>query len=123
MAYIITNQCIQCVSVATPNQSRCQSQCPTQAIQYNGQNYWIDPTLCNNCVGHYSVPQCAAACPTNGGCIPDIPEYWDRWFVKYNQLVARLQLAQQAEYWEQWFDTYSQRLKEQIQSHCVGAGY
>jgi len=106
MAYTITSQCISC--------SRCASQCPTGAIQSSDRTYWIDASLCNSCIGSYATPQCAAICPTNGGCIPDAPEYWQSWFARYNQLVSRLRHASQSAYWDDWFDTYSQRLVKLI---------
>lgn len=118
MAYIITSQCISC--------NRCQSICPTNAIRVEGQHRWIDSTLCNNCIGYYGVPQCAAACPTNRGCVPSLGntgvsttngDYWEAWFNLHDRLVARLIRSKQTRYWEQWFNTYSQKLSKQIQSH------
>ncbi|MBF1999405.1 MAG: 4Fe-4S binding protein [Synechococcales cyanobacterium C42_A2020_086] len=112
MAYTITSQCVGC--------DRCYSQCPTGAIQRVDQQYWINPTLCNSCVGHYSVPQCAASCPTNSGCIPDADEYWTRWFARYSHLVSRLRSPHsQSAYWEHWFDVYSDRLKAQFQARAA----
>lgn len=102
MSYTITNQCIGC--------TRCVSGCPTGAVQQSGDRFWIDTQLCNGCQGQYSVPQCVAVCPTNGGCIPDVQEFWERWFAKYNRIVSRLHQADQSTYWDQWFDKYSQRL-------------
>lgn len=120
MAYIITSQCISC--------DRCVVQCPTGAIKKVGERYTIDPNLCNNCVGHYSVPLCAATCPTNDGCVPDVvalncnhpvlangsTEYWDSWFSTYNRLVAQLHKAKQSGYWYQWFDRYSQAVSQHL---------
>ena len=113
MSYTITSRCIGC--------SRCQTHCPTGAVQKTGNTFWIDQSLCNNCAGTYSVPQCMAVCPTNDGCIPDVQEFWSRWFVKYNRLVSRLRTAEQAAYWEQWFDQYSQRIAAQLQAQQVKA--
>jgi ferredoxin len=125
MTYTITNQCIGC--------DRCLSACPTGAIQKEETQFWIDSSLCNNCVGFYSVAQCAAACPTNQGCIPGATtvfsqlgltatgEYWERWFDTYNRLVARLHRTQHSTYWEQWFDVYSQKVATLIQAN-VEAG-
>ncbi|MGE5656730.1 MAG: 4Fe-4S dicluster domain-containing protein [Actinomycetota bacterium] len=59
MPYTITSNCISC--------DRCLSQCPTDAIRNEGLHYWIESDACNNCTGVYSVPQCAAVCPTNDG--------------------------------------------------------
>ncbi len=122
MAYIITSQCISC--------DRCHVQCPTGAIKKIGERYKIDPSLCNDCVGHYSTPLCAATCPTNGGCVPNIvqgacnhpvlannsnsPDYWDSWFSTYNRLVAQLHKSRQSGYWYRWFDKYSQELAKEI---------
>lgn len=58
MPYAITNRCIQCDS--------CLPLCPTNAITVvDGKEFWIDPTLCNNCEGYYSQPQCVIACPVD----------------------------------------------------------
>ncbi|MGG6270006.1 4Fe-4S dicluster domain-containing protein [Leptolyngbya sp. AN03gr2] len=105
MSYTITSQCIEC--------DRCLSVCPTNAIQH----HWIDPTRCNNCADSYSVAQCAAACPTNYGCVPgttaavSVPsdEYWNRWFTTYQRLIFKLN-DQTSPYWHDWFDLYSERL-------------
>lgn len=117
MPYMITSNCISC--------DRCQSVCPTNAIRVEGQAKWIDKSLCNNCVGFYSVPQCAAACPTTRGCIPVLGSftaatsgnYWELWSKTHAHLIARLQKAKHTRYWEQWFTAYSEKLAEQIQSH------
>jgi DNA-binding transcriptional regulator YiaG/Pyruvate/2-oxoacid:ferredoxin oxidoreductase delta subunit len=55
MAYTINNRCIACDS--------CRPQCPTGAIKIESEQYWIDPTRCNNCQGYYPEPQCVVACP------------------------------------------------------------
>ena len=41
----------------------CQTLCPQQAIKpnRNGDGYWIDPTLCNDCEGE-EVPLCQDFC-------------------------------------------------------------
>ena len=131
MTYTITSQCISC--------DRCLSICPTNAIQSNGQTYWIDANRCNSCVGHYSVSQCWAVCPTNGGCVPftagvtaveltsaseKSSDYWESWFVAYNRMVARLKANQQSDYWRHWFDSYAEALSNQLKSRssrAVGA--
>ncbi len=41
----------------------CRPPCPTGAITVEGTQYSINPSLCNNCVGHDSKPQCASHCP------------------------------------------------------------
>lgn len=120
MAYVITSKCISC--------DRCYVQCPTGAIEKVGQRYMIEPSLCNNCDGHYNLPLCAATCPTNGGCVPNIiegnctkpvfanssSEYWESWFSTYNRLVAQLHRAKQSTYWYQWFDKYSLEVSKQL---------
>lgn len=58
MPYSITNRCIQCDS--------CLPLCPTGAITLvEGQDFWIDPSLCNDCKGYYPDPQCVRACPVD----------------------------------------------------------
>lgn len=58
MPYAITNRCIQCDS--------CLPLCPTGAITIvDGKDFWIDPTLCNNCDGYAPQPQCVLACPVD----------------------------------------------------------
>lgn len=119
MTYAITNACIGC--------QRCLSACPSGAIATDGLAVWIDITRCNQCHGAYGVPQCWAACPTNGGCVSLVPEmgavsltscsenssdYWESWFAKYTRLVGRLRASKQPSYWQQWFETYAQALKK-----------
>jgi Fe-S-cluster-containing hydrogenase component 2 len=122
MAYTITSECIDC--------DRCQFVCPTKAIQLVGNQYRIDSSLCNNCVGDYSTPQCWAVCPTNTGCIPVVTpvvshpsqlpsDYWEKWFSTYNRIMVQLHKAQHSEYWEQWFDLYSQKLKTLMQQNVL----
>ncbi|NJO72593.1 MAG: 4Fe-4S binding protein [Leptolyngbyaceae cyanobacterium RM1_406_9] len=126
MTYMITSQCIEC--------HRCESLCPTGAITRNEHQYQINSERCNDCVGHYAVPQCWAACPTNGGCVPNLAtlphslaekpssDYWDNWFYTYEHLVSRLNANQPSAYWQRWFDTYSQALTKQLQTPTsVGA--
>ncbi|MGG6296384.1 helix-turn-helix domain-containing protein [Leptolyngbya sp. AN02str] len=58
MPYAITGRCIQC--------DICLPVCPTGAIAIlEGKEFWIDPTLCNNCDGHAPEPQCVLACPVD----------------------------------------------------------
>lgn len=119
MTYIITSQCIKC--------HRCESICPTGAVTQNEQQYQINSERCNNCVGHYTVPQCWAACPTNAGCVSaktspsELPEilsdnYWSDWFTLYDRLVSQLKANQQPDYWQRWFDRYSQALTKHLQT-------
>lgn len=112
MPYLITSQCIGC--------SRCQPVCPTGAVKLNAGQFWIDHSLCNSCQGTYSMPQCVATCPTNGGCIPDTHDYWEHWFSAYNRMVSRLRGAtRNPDYWEHWFDTYSQHVATLLTSRPV----
>lgn len=108
MAYSITSDCIHC--------QRCLTVCPTGAVHLLGAELWIDPNQCTDCAGAYSSALCAAVCPTNGGCIPAIKDYWEGWFRRYQQQVAQLQPVGSAPYWERWFDRYSQTLRQLFQS-------
>jgi hypothetical protein len=125
MPYTITDQCIEC--------HRCESICPTGAISQNEQQYQINPERCNDCVGHYAVPQCWAACPTAGGCVPNLAifprslaisatgDYWDNWFRTYDRLISRLKANSPSDAWQHWFDTYSQALAKQLHTPTAGA--
>ena len=115
MTYTITSDCISC--------QRCQTACPTGAIQTNGTAFWIDVNSCNQCEGSHGVPQCWAVCPTNEGCVPltsgalttsaEAPaDYWDSWFATYTRMVNRLKASPQSKYWRQWFDSYSQSIRQ-----------
>jgi Fe-S-cluster-containing dehydrogenase component len=120
MTYIITSQCIEC--------HRCESICPTGAITQNEQAYQINAERCNGCVGHYAIPQCWAACPTNSGCVANLAaiarspltdsanDYWHHWFDTYDRLVSRLRANPSSDYWHHWFDTYSQILAQHLQT-------
>ena len=116
--YTITNDCIGC--------QRCLSACPTGAIATDGNAFWIETDLCNQCEGSYGIPQCWAVCPTNEGCVPLTVEtvtaslnsksetstdYWEFWSAKYVRMLARLKDSKQPRYWRQWFDAYSQTLR------------
>ena len=101
---------------------KCLPYCPTDAIKKNDQGkFSIDANLCNDCVGHYAVPQCMAGCPTFDGCTPTLSSlirsaqtttsnYWDNWFATYDRLTSRLKTKQENQYWQHWFDAYSQKL-------------
>jgi len=120
MTYTITNDCISC--------DRCLSVCPTGAIQKDSSHYSIDPTICNNCVGHYGVPQCASICPTSHGCIPgtsfafnepelkNSSDYWQRWFAMYEHLLCHLN-DKHRDYWNSWFNSYSHTLSHLLAEH------
>ncbi|ABA23859.1 transcriptional regulator, XRE family [Trichormus variabilis ATCC 29413] len=64
MPYAITNRCIQCAN--------CVPLCPQGAIKVIDGDYWIDPSLCNNCED-YLEPQCVICCPANSP-IPSQPK-------------------------------------------------
>jgi len=71
MAYLITDDCIDC--------NACEIECPNNAIydagapyELHGQEYpalndehtYIAHEKCTECVGYYDEPQCVAACPS-----------------------------------------------------------
>ncbi len=62
MAYMITEECINC--------GACEPECPNQAISVGDERYVIDPAKCTECVGHFDASQCAAVCPVDA-CVPD----------------------------------------------------
>ncbi len=62
MAYIITEECINCAA--------CEPECPNEAISAGDEIYDIDPDKCTECVGHFDESQCAAVCPVDC-CVPD----------------------------------------------------
>jgi len=55
MAYKIQNGCIEC--------DLCRPQCPQGAIKpkEDGNGFWIDPTLCDNCPD-VEIPRCIDTC-------------------------------------------------------------
>ena len=79
MAYVITEECINC--------GACEPECPNQAISAGDERYIIDPAKCTQCVGHFDEPQCAAVCPVDA-CKPDPNhvESRDELMAKYNKL-------------------------------------
>jgi ferredoxin len=62
MAYIITDECINCAA--------CEPECPNDAISAADEIYEIEPDKCTECVGHFDESQCAAVCPVDC-CVPD----------------------------------------------------
>lgn len=62
MAYIITEECINCAA--------CEPECPNEAISAGDEVYDIEPDKCTECVGHFDESQCAAVCPVDC-CVPD----------------------------------------------------
>lgn len=73
MAVMITNECISC--------DACAPECPVAAIlgeesennPYRGDYFYVKPETCVECVGHADAPRCAAACPTEGAIVWDMP--------------------------------------------------
>ena len=119
MTYAITEKCISC--------QRCVPNCPTNAIERDGDTFRINADLCNNCKGFHAVPQCWAMCPTDDGCVSlatrissftlgnaleNTADYWKAWQAAYNQRLALLKDSPQADYWHDWFDSYSQTLQK-----------
>jgi ferredoxin len=62
MAYMITEECINCAA--------CEPECPNEAISAGDEIYEINPDKCTECVGHFDESQCAAVCPVDC-CVPD----------------------------------------------------
>ncbi|MBD2577783.1 4Fe-4S binding protein [Oscillatoria sp. FACHB-1406] len=110
MTYTITSDCTGC--------QRCLPVCPTGAITSTNGKMAIAPHLCNGCVGHYSVPQCAAVCPTNYGCIEVSSSslYWHAWFETYDRTISQLKGTPRAHlgYWQSWYETH-RRLRSQLE--------
>ena len=82
MAYIITEECINC--------GACEPDCPNQAITAGEELYIIDPAKCTECVGHFDASQCAAVCPVDA-CVPDPDrkETKDALMVKFHKLTGK----------------------------------
>ncbi len=57
MAYMITEDCINC--------GACDPECPNNAISQGEPVFVIDPNLCTECVGYYDEPQCISVCPVD----------------------------------------------------------
>ena len=62
---MITDDCINC--------DVCEPVCPNNAISEGEKIYFINPTKCTECVGHFDVPQCQELCPVE--CIPLDPNF------------------------------------------------
>jgi len=62
MALYITEDCISC--------GVCVAECPSNAIDYAGDSYAINPELCTECVGDFDAPQCVENCPSEA-ILPD----------------------------------------------------
>ncbi|MBI2060053.1 MAG: 4Fe-4S binding protein [Nitrospirae bacterium] len=103
MALMITEECTNC--------GVCEPECPNDAIYeagvrwiYPGESgdhdpveaakigndvYYIVPTKCTECVGHYETSQCVDVCPVD--CIPkhsEIVESKEQLTEKYNKLMS-----------------------------------
>jgi len=65
MAYMITEDCINC--------GACDPECPNNAISEGESVYVINPNLCTECVGYYDEPQCISVCPVD--CIIPNPDF------------------------------------------------
>ncbi len=81
MALKITDECINC--------DVCEPVCPNKAIYMGPDIYEINPDLCTECVGHFSIPQCQQICPVD--CIPQHPtvvENREQLLEKYHRLMA-----------------------------------
>lgn len=70
---MITQECISC--------DACAPECPVAAIlgeesdnnPYAGEYFYVKPETCVECIGHADAPRCAAACPTEGAIVWDMP--------------------------------------------------
>ena len=82
MAYIITEECINC--------GACEPECPNQAITAGEELYVIDPAKCTECVGHFDASQCAAVCPVDA-CVPnpENKETKDQLMARYHQISGK----------------------------------
>lgn len=65
MALRISAECINC--------DVCEPECPNGAISAGAAFYIIDPLLCTECVGHFTISQCVEVCPVD--CIDKDPDY------------------------------------------------
>jgi ferredoxin len=81
MAYMITEECINC--------GACEPECPNEAITAGDEIYMIEAGKCTECVGHFDESQCAAVCPVDC-CIPDPDnkESKEELMEKYNKLTG-----------------------------------
>lgn len=103
MALFITEECTNC--------GVCEPECPNEAIYESGVRwiypgetgdhepleaskigadyYYIVPSKCTECAGHYDTSQCVDVCPVD--CIikhSEFPETKDQLLGKYNTLMA-----------------------------------
>lgn len=66
MAYMITAECINC--------SACEYECPVRAISPGASQFRIDPKVCVECDGYFTVPRCKSVCPVDA-CSPERESY------------------------------------------------
>lgn len=84
MALFITDECINC--------DVCEPECPNSAISPGEEIYFIDPSRCTECVGHFDKPQCQEVCPVD--CIPYDPNHQEtqaELFAKYQKLIQLIE--------------------------------
>jgi len=62
---IIASQCTQC--------GACEFECPSDAIDFKGETYVIDPEKCTECKKTFETQQCAEVCPVPKTCVPAAP--------------------------------------------------
>jgi ferredoxin len=82
MAFIITEECINC--------GACEPEFPNQAISAGEERYVINPEKCTECVGHFDTQQCAAVCPVDA-CVkdPDRKESKDELMARFHKLTGK----------------------------------
>ena len=79
MAFVITEECINC--------GACEPECPNLAITAGEERYVIDPEKCTECVGHFEESQCAAVCPVDCCVVdPNHKETRDELTAKFHRL-------------------------------------
>ena len=94
MAYLITDDCIDC--------NACEIECPNNAIYAPGEEWelngakqealntahtYIAFERCTECVGYYDEPQCVAACPSEAIILdPDHQETKEQLLAKKERL-------------------------------------
>lgn len=66
MSYMISCECINC--------SACEFECPVRAIAPGPSQFTIDPAVCVECDGYFTVPRCKSVCPV-GACGPERAVY------------------------------------------------
>ncbi|MDR2366190.1 MAG: YfhL family 4Fe-4S dicluster ferredoxin [Zoogloeaceae bacterium] len=82
MALMITDECINC--------DVCEAECPNGAIRQGPEIFEIDPALCTECVGHYTLHQCEVVCPVE--CIfphPNHRETQEQLLEKFRRITGQ----------------------------------